>query len=202
MSDAAKEGPRMDFRYMIPLAVFGVLAIGLWIGLGLNPSLIPSPLIGKPVPEFDLPPVLGRERGLASSDLTGEVRLVNFFASWCLPCRQEHPLLNRLTVEGTVPVYGINYKNKPQDARRWLDQMGDPYVRSGADLDGRVGIDFGVYGLPETFVINAAGEIVYKHVGPLYAEDIDDCILPVVRAARIGEESVALAERCQEQRGP
>ena len=202
MSDAAKEGPRINFRYMIPLAVFGVLALGLAIGLGLDPRLIPSPLIGKPVPEFDLPPVAGRARGLASSDLTGEVRLVNFFASWCLPCRQEHPLLNRLTEEGTVPVYGINYKNKPEDARRWLDQLGDPYVRSGADIEGRVGIDFGVYGLPETFVINALGEIVYKHVGPLYAEDIESCILPVVRAARVGEKSVPLPERCQEQRGP
>ncbi len=169
-------------RYMLPLSLFVVLAVG--IGLTLYPRQIPPVLIDEEVPQFSLGPVEGRARGLASSDLGGEVRLVNFFASWCFPCRVEHPLLDRLTEDGTVPVYGINYKDKPEDARRWLDRLGDPYVRSGADRDGRVGIDWGVDGLPETFIIDRNGRIVYKHIGPIRPEDLENKILPIIEELR------------------
>jgi cytochrome c biogenesis protein CcmG/thiol:disulfide interchange protein DsbE len=174
----------VQLRYMLPLSLFVVLAVGLGVGLTRDPSQIPSVLIDQDVPQFSLGPVEGRARGLASADLEGEVRLVNFFASWCVACRVEHPLLNRLTEDGTVPVYGINYRDKPHDARRWLDRMGDPYVRSGADLDGRVGIDWGVYGLPETFVIDRDGRIVYKHIGPIRPEDLEQTILPLIEELR------------------
>ncbi len=171
-------------RYVLPLGVFIALAAALGIGLTLKPGEIPSVLIDQPVPEFDLPPVNGRDKGLSSDDLVGEVRLVNFFASWCLPCRAEHPLLNRLNAEGIVPVFGINYRDKPEDARRWLDRFGDPYARSGADLDGRVGIEWGVYGLPETFVVDRNGRIVYKHIGQLRPENLEETILPIVEELR------------------
>ena len=171
-------------RYALPAVVFVALAVALGVGLTLKPGDILSVLIDQPVPQFDLPPVVGRERGLSSADLEGEVRLVNFFASWCIPCRAEHPLLNRLTAEGIVPVYGINYKDKPADVRDWLDHLGDPYARSGADLDGRVGIDWGVYGLPETFVVDRDGRIVYKHIGQIRREDLEEKILPIVERLR------------------
>ena len=141
-------------------------------------------MLDRPVPEFDLPPVMGRPRGLASDELKGEVRLVNFFASWCVACRAEHPLLNRLTADNVVPVYGVNYKDKPEDARAWLNRLGDPYVRSGADLPGRVGIDWGVYGLPETFIVDRQGHIVYKHIGAIDAAVLEDTILPLIETLR------------------
>ena len=170
----------MRFKFIIPLALFMGVAITLAVGLTLKPGDIPSALLDRPVPEFDLPAVMGRPRGLASDELKGEVRLVNFFASWCVACRAEHPLLNRLTEDGVVPVYGVNYKDKPEDARAWLDRLGDPYVRSGADIPGRVGIDWGVYGLPETFIVDQLGRIVYKHIGAIDAEVLEDIILPIV----------------------
>ncbi len=171
-------------RFVLPVVLFAGVAAALAVGLTLKPGELPSALLDKPVPEFDLPAVRGRPRGLASAELTGEVRLVNFFASWCLACRIEHPLLNRLTEEGIVPVYGINYKDKPEDARAWLDRLGDPYVRAGADVPGRVGIDWGVYGLPETFVVDGRGRIVYKHVGAISARDLEETILPIVESLR------------------
>ena len=174
----------LRLRFMLPLGLFVVLAGGLAFGLTRDPSVIPSVLIDQEVPRFSLGPVEGRARGLASADLKGEVHLVNFFASWCVACRVEHPLLNRLTEQGTVPVYGINYKDKPHDARRWLDRLGDPYVRSGADHDGRVGIDWGVYGLPETFIVDREGRIRYKHIGPIRPEDLEEVILPRIEELR------------------
>ncbi len=175
----------VQLRYMLPLSLFVMLAIGLGYGLTRDPRQIPSVLIDQDVPRFSLGPVEGRARGLASADLNGEVRLVNFFASWCVACRVEHPLLNRLTEDGTVPVYGINYKDKPEDVRRWLDRLGDPYVRSGADHDGRAGIDWGVDGLPETFIVDAEGRIIYKHSGAIDAAALDDIILPIVEKLRL-----------------
>ena len=174
----------LRLRFMVPLGLFVVLAIGLAYGLTRDPRVLPSALIDEDVPRFSLVSVEGRPHGLASADLKGEVRLVNFFASWCVACRVEHPLLNRLTEDGTVPVYGINYKDKPADARRWLDRMGDPYVRSGADHDGRVGIEWGVYGLPETFIIDRDGRIRYKHVGPILPEDLEETIMPLIEKLR------------------
>jgi cytochrome c biogenesis protein CcmG, thiol:disulfide interchange protein DsbE len=152
--------------------------------LGVDPSQIPSNLIGKRVPVFSLPPVQGRTLGLSSDDLHGEVSLVNVFASWCVACREEHPLLLRLKNDGSAPIHGLNYKDHPDDAARWLNTMGDPYTRTGADRDGRVAIDWGVYGVPETFVVGADGTIAYKHIGPLNSESLNRTILPLVMRLR------------------
>jgi cytochrome c biogenesis protein CcmG/thiol:disulfide interchange protein DsbE len=165
----------------VPLLVFVAMAMVLGIGLTLNPRDIPSPLIGKPVPEFRLPPVKGRTLGLSSTDLRGQVSLVNVFASWCVACREEHPVLMRLKEEGTVPIHGINYKDKPDDAQAWLTELGDPYTRTGADISGRVAIDWGVYGVPETYVIGRDGRIAHKHIGPISPEALRTTILPLIR---------------------
>jgi cytochrome c biogenesis protein CcmG/thiol:disulfide interchange protein DsbE len=142
---------------------------------------VPSPLIGKKVPVFSLPAVKGRELGLASTDLKGEVSLVNVFASWCVACREEHPLWMQMARSGVVPIHGLNYKDKPDDAQAWLDELGDPYTRTGADISGRVGIDWGVYGVPETFVIDRNGVIAYKHIGAITPKALDETIMPLVR---------------------
>ena len=171
-------------RYLLPLCAFLLLGLAPGVGLTLQPGVIPSALINKPVPRFDLPPVAGRENGLATGDLEGKVSLVNVFASWCTPCRAEHPLLTRLAKTGGVPIYGINYKDKPANIRRWLDQLGDPYTRIGADLNGRVAIDWGVYGIPETFIIGRNGRIAYKQIGPMSARDIEETIMPIIERLR------------------
>lgn len=162
------------FGYLLPVAVFLIIGIGLGIGLTRDPSTLPSALIGKPVPIFDLSPldVAGNEKpGLSSADLTGKVQLVNVFASWCGPCRVEHPILMKLAKDG-VPVQALNYKDQPEDAARFLAELGDPYERIGVDQNGRTGIEWGVYGVPETFVIDAEGKIRHKHVGPIQARDV------------------------------
>lgn len=168
-------------RYMVPVAIFAVLAALLGWGLTHNPREIPSALIGKPVPQFRLPPVQGRTLGLSSTDLAGEVSLVNVFASWCVACREEHPLFMQLKSDGSVPIHGLNYKDQPDNAARWLNTLGDPYTRTGVDRDGRIAIDWGVYGVPETFVISKDGRIAHKHIGPLTPKDIEATILPLVR---------------------
>ena len=167
---------------LVPLAVFVGLAVFFAIGLTLDPREVPSVLIGKPVPQFALPPVQGRTLGLATADLKGEVSLVNVFASWCVACREEHPLLMQISREGIVPVHGLNYKDAPADAARWLDQMGDPYRRTGADRDGRVAIDWGVYGVPETFVVDANGTIAYKRIGPITPDVWNNTMMPLIRS--------------------
>lgn len=166
---------------LVPLLIFVGLFVFLAIGLTRDPREVPSPLIGKPVPSFSLPPVRGRSLGLATDNLKGEVSLVNVFASWCVPCRQEHPLLMEIKREGIVPVHGLNYKDQPADASRWLDEMGDPYTRTGADLNGRVAIDWGVYGVPETFIIDREGRIAYKHIGPITPAVWQQSLLPLIR---------------------
>jgi len=168
-------------RNLWPLAIFAVIAVFLGVGLTLNPREIPSPLIGKPVPEFRLEPVKGRTLGLASNDLRGEVSIVNVFASWCVECRAEHPLWMQIRSEGSVPLHGLNYKDRPEDAARWLDELGDPYTRTGADLNGRVGIDWGVYGVPETFVVDKRGMIRHKVIGAVTRKTLDEKLLPLVR---------------------
>src|SRR3989304_4375163 len=168
----------------VPLLAFLGLVVIFGIGLTLDPRKIPSPLIGKPVPVFDLPPVKGRELGLSSADLKGEVSLVNVFASWCTACREEHPLLMELKEQGLVPIHGLNYKDKPADAERWLNELGDSYTRTGADIDGRVGIDWGVYGVPETFVIDRDGRIAYKHIGALTRDVLQKKIIPLISELR------------------
>lgn len=170
---------------LLPIAVFLALVVLLAIGLTLNPREVPSPLIGQPVPAFDLPPVKGRTLGLSSADLgKGEVSLVNVFASWCVACREEHPVLMDLTARGLVPIHGLNYKDQPDDAARWLAEWGDPYTRTGADVAGRVGIDWGVYGVPETFVIGPDGRIAYKHIGPITPEFVNAELMPMVERLR------------------
>ena len=183
ISVAAKPAaPRRPWPYLLPIAIFAGIGILLYLGLYRDPTLVPSPLIGKPVPEFELGPVQGRELGLSSQDLRREVTLVNVFASWCVACRDEHPLFLDLDHEGIVPIHGLNYKDAPEDAAAWLDALGDPYTRIGADLDGRVGLDWGVYGVPETFVVGRDGHIAYKHIGPVTPRVLDEIILPLVRA--------------------
>ena len=183
ISVAAKPAaPRRPWPYLLPIAIFAGIGILLYLGLYRDPTLVPSPLIGKPVPEFELGPVQGRELGLSSQDLRREVTLVNVFASWCVACRDEHPLFLDLDREGIVPIHGLNYKDAPEDAAAWLDALGDPYTRIGADLDGRVGLDWGVYGVPETFVVGRDGHIAYKHIGPVTPRILDEIILPLVRA--------------------
>lgn len=179
-------GSRSPFRlaFLLPVGVFVIVAIFFAYGLTMDPSRIPSVLIGRAVPEFSLAPVSGRTLGLSSEDLKGDVSLLNVFASWCAECRREHPLLMRLREDNIVAVHGLNYKDKPADARGWLDGLGDPYTRTGADLDGRVAIEFGVYGVPETFVIDREGRIAYKHIGALDPEVLENKILPLVRTLR------------------
>lgn len=168
----------------VPAVVFVGVALAFLIGLERDPNILPSPLVGTPVPTFNLPPVKGRSLGLATGDLKGDVALVNVFASWCVACREEHPVLTRLAAQRTVPVHGLNYKDKPDDAAKWLDAMGDPYTRTGADLDGRVAIDWGVYGVPESFVVDRRGRIAFKQVGPITPAILDTVILPLVAKLR------------------
>ena len=168
-------------RYLLPLAVFAVLCAFLYVGLGLKPREVPSPLIGKPAPAFALPRLDAPEQRLSVQDMQGKVWLLNVWASWCVACRVEHPLLVELAASGAVPIYGLNYKDKRDDALNWLQRHGNPYVASLADNDGRVGIDFGVYGVPETFVIDKQGVIRHKHIGPVTPDDLRDTILPLVK---------------------
>ena len=171
--------------YLLPLLAFGALTVWFAAGLGRDPHLIPSALIDKPAPAFDLPALPGFGQGLKSADLaTGEPHLLNVFASWCAPCRAEQPVLNRLAREQGVTLLGLNYKDKPEDAVAWLNAQGNPFASIGADRDGRVGIDFGVYGVPESFVIDGQGRIRYKHVGPLTPEDVQNTLLPLIARLR------------------
>jgi cytochrome c biogenesis protein CcmG/thiol:disulfide interchange protein DsbE len=170
---------------VLPLAVFAAVAAFLGWGLTRDARVLPSALIDKPAPEFALPPIPGRDdHGFSRADLGGEPMLVNVWASWCVPCRAEHPIITRLAEEEGVIVHGINYKDQPADAKAFLDQLGDPFTRIGQDRDGRVAIEWGVYGVPETFVIDRQGRIRYKHVGPMMPRDIERTILPLLRELR------------------
>lgn len=180
--------PPRRMAFIIPIIVFSGIAIAFAIGLTLDPKKLPSMLIGKTVPDFNLPPVEGRRLGLSDENLKGQVSLVNVWASWCKECRAEHPLLMDLANQEIVSIHGLNYKDKPVDAQNWLDNLGDPYTRTGADRDGRVAIDWGVYGVPETFVVNQEGEIVYKHIGALSASIFNEKILPIILKLNNGQE--------------
>jgi len=172
-------------RFALPLAFLALLVL-LGVGLGLNPREVPSPLVGKPVPEFNLERLRFPEANLATADLKGKVSLVNFWATWCEGCRVEHPLLVRMANETGIPIYGINYKDERTAAVRWLDALGDPYTASGYDQRGTVGLDLGVYGLPETFVVGPDGVIVYKHIGPITPEAWRETLAPLVRSLQGG----------------
>ncbi len=173
---------KSPLRRFMPLIIFGLLVALLWYGLGLNPRLVPSPLIGKPAPEFELP-LLNDEGKLTHLDLKGDITLMNVFASWCYQCRVEHEAITHLSRQG-FRVIGFNYKDEPGDATAWLRQFGNPYYVIAQDLDGRVGIDWGVYGAPETFVIDHNGIVRDKRVGPVDAEYITEKLMPLVEQIR------------------
>ncbi len=154
-------------RFAIPLFVFLLLVVLLWAGLGKDPSMVPSPLIGKPMPAFDLPRLDDPTQRLTDQDLRGRVSLLNVWATWCVGCRQEHATLLAIAQTGAAPIYGLNWKDDRLQARAWLERLGNPYVATGVDADGRVAIDWGVYGAPETFLIGADGRVIYKHIAPL-----------------------------------
>jgi cytochrome c biogenesis protein CcmG/thiol:disulfide interchange protein DsbE len=182
----------MQLRFFVPIMVFAVLAAALAFGLTLNPREIPSALIGQTIPDFELAALKGRERGFGSADLRqGDVVLVNVFASWCRPCRQEHPLFMDLAQTGDIKIYGINYKDDPDAAAQWLATFGDPYRRVGADLDGRSSVNWGVYGVPETFVVDGSGQILYKRVSVVTPKVMREEILPVIERARLAGQEVS-----------
>jgi cytochrome c biogenesis protein CcmG/thiol:disulfide interchange protein DsbE len=168
-------------KYGIPFAIFVVLLIFLAIGLGHNPHEVPSPLINKPAPAFQLPQLQDPAKTFSATEMRGKVWLLNVWATWCLPCREEHPLLVELARSGAVPIYGMDYKDKRDDALSLLKEMGDPYVLCASDNDGRVSIDYGVYGVPETYLIDREGVIRFKQVGPLTRDAVQDKILPLVK---------------------
>jgi cytochrome c biogenesis protein CcmG/thiol:disulfide interchange protein DsbE len=168
--------------FLLPLLLLAGLAVGVGARLlsGSDPQLLPSALIDKPLPGFDLAALPGRSDGLANTDFGSQPMLLNVFASWCVPCLAEHPVITKLGREDGIPVLAINYKDKPKDALAWLKRNGDPYRRIGADADGRTAIDLGVYGVPETFVIDKAGRIRYRHPGPLTPYLVDREIRPLL----------------------
>jgi len=171
----------MNRRLLVPLVVFVVLAAFLFVGLWRDPREVPSPLIGKPAPTFSLTQLHVPEKTLAAADMKGKVWLMNVWASWCVSCREEHPLLVALSKSKVVPIIGLDYKDEPAAGKRWLADNGDPYDLSVMDRDGRVGIDYGVYGVPETFLIDKAGTIRYKQIGPLTEDALKNKILPMIR---------------------
>ncbi|HEV8426298.1 MAG TPA: DsbE family thiol:disulfide interchange protein [Pyrinomonadaceae bacterium] len=169
-------------RYLIPLGIFLVLVAFLAIGLRLgDPHELPSALVDKPAPAFRLPQLKAPEKAFSNEDVRGKVWLLNVWASWCIECRNEHPYLFEYAKSGVVPIYGLNYKDNREDALAWLGDLGDPYVLSAVDLDGRVAIDYGVYGAPETYVIDQSGTIRHKHVGPMMPDVWSKEILPLVQ---------------------
>jgi cytochrome c biogenesis protein CcmG/thiol:disulfide interchange protein DsbE len=168
-------------RYLIPLAIFIVLAGFLGVGLKLNPREVPSPLVDKPAPAFSLPLLKDPAVQLAAEQMKGQVWVLNVWASWCVPCLAEHPYVTQMARSSGAQVIGLNYKDKPADATAWLARHGDPYASIVADRDGRVGIDYGVYGVPETFVIDKAGVIRFKQIGPITPEALRDKLLPLIK---------------------
>jgi cytochrome c biogenesis protein CcmG, thiol:disulfide interchange protein DsbE len=167
-------------RYLAPLAIFALLVAFLYRGLSMDPKLVPSPLIGKPAPAFTLPRLDDPSATISNTDLKGKVTLLNVWATWCVSCRQEHETLVELAKTGQVDIYGLNYKDNRQDAKRWLARFGNPYIANAFDGSGRVAIDWGVYGAPETFIIDRNGIIRHKHIGPLTVDIINREILPLV----------------------
>jgi cytochrome c biogenesis protein CcmG/thiol:disulfide interchange protein DsbE len=168
-------------RYLIPFGTFFVLLIFLGIGLRLKPQEIPSPLIDKPAPAFRLPQVEDAGKVFQPQDMRGKVWLLNVWASWCAPCRAEHPVLLEFSKQGTVPIVGLNYTDQRADSQKWLSEFGNPYTVSAFDSDGKVGIEYGVYGVPETYLIDKRGKIRLKHIGPITPQVIRDKLLPAIQ---------------------
>ncbi len=173
-------------KFLLPLAMFAAIVAFLAVGLGLNPREVPSPLIGKPAPAFALPRLDDPSQKVSREDLLGQVWMLNVWASWCAPCREEHPLVIDIARRQLVPVYGLNYKDAGPAARGWLASLGNPYRANLVDADGRVGIDFGVYGVPETFIIDRQGVIRLKHVGPLTPDVVRNRIEPLLKELNAG----------------
>ena len=168
-------------RYLAPLGIFLLLVVFLAVGLRLDPREVPSPLIGKPAPAFEAAVLARPDTTLRRQDMLGKVWMLNVWASWCVACREEHPVLVEFARRGVVPVYGLNYKDKREDGLRWLSKFGNPYTESLFDPQGRIGLDYGVYGVPETFVVDREGVIRYKHIGPITTEALADKIEPLLR---------------------
>ena len=169
-------------RFLIPLVIFALLIAVFVVGLGRDPSQLPSPQLEKPAPQFDLPSLLDPEQRVTTQDFNGEVALVNVWATWCVGCRQEHNFLLQLAKADVLPIYGLNWRDNGPEARRWIQQLGDPYVATAYDEDGRVGIDWGVYGAPETFLIAADGTVLYKQLGPLSWGLWEENFVPLLEA--------------------
>lgn len=174
----------MMMRYLIPIAVFAALVGFFSVGLTLKPSEIPSPLIGKVAPSFELPRLHEPEQQLSNTDMRGQVSLLNVWATWCYACRQEHPILNEIAKSGVVSIYGLNLRDRRLAAKQWLAQLGDPYTATGFDRDGRVALDWGVYGAPETFLLDADGTILYKQVSPITPDIWQREFLPRIQSAQ------------------
>jgi cytochrome c biogenesis protein CcmG/thiol:disulfide interchange protein DsbE len=168
-------------KFLLPLILFLALVVFLFVGLSRDPNEIPSPLLDKPAPAFNLPQLADPQRSFKSDEMRGKVWLLNVWASWCEACRDEHPVLLELARARIVPIYGLNYKDEQRDALGWLEEFGDPYTTILVDADGRVGIDYGVYGVPETFVIDRNGVIRYKQIGPVTEEALQNRIIPLVK---------------------
>lgn len=171
-----------SLKFLLPLSLFLLLAVFLAVGLRLNPREVPSPLIGKPAPEFTLPTLHQPEAMVSRKDLLGQVWILNVWASWCVACREEHPAVVEFGRRKIVPIYGLNYKDTRDAGMQWLARLGNPYVASLFDADGKLGIDFGVYGVPETFVIDRQGMIRFKHIGPLTPQILREQIEPLVKS--------------------
>jgi cytochrome c biogenesis protein CcmG/thiol:disulfide interchange protein DsbE len=170
-----------SLKFLIPMGIFLVLVLFLGAGLKLDPKEVPSPLIGKPAPTFALARLDDPTQTIRRDDLLGQVWMLNVWASWCVACREEHPLLVEFAKSKTLPIYGLNYKDQPAAGQKWLSDFGNPYQASLSDRDGRVGIDFGVYGVPETFIIDRQGVVRFKQIGPITPEVIRTKIEPLVR---------------------
>jgi len=170
-----------SLRFILPLLLFVILLVFLWVGLSLDPREVPSPLVGKAAPPFRLTRLDDPAKSVADGDLRGQVWLLNVWASWCVSCIEEHPLLVELSKQGLVPIYGLNYKDNRPAAQAWLARNGNPYTLSVSDPDGKVGIDYGVYGVPETYVIDKSGVIRFKQIGPVTLKVLSERILPLVK---------------------
>jgi len=180
-------------KFWLPVGLFVVLAIFLGIGLTLDPKEVPSPLIGKPAPSFQLAQLSDPASEFGPENMRGRVWVLNVWASWCVSCRAEHEVLKRLAAQNIAPIVGLNYKDRPGDARQWLNNLGDPYLTSVMDQSGEVGIDWGVYGVPETFVIDQAGKIRYKHIGPVDFQTLSDVLIPKIESL-VGQSARGAAD--------
>lgn len=174
------------WRYLMPGVLFVVMIPVFIVGMNRNKSELPSPLLDRPGPEFELPSLENPDQTVGSRDYAGQLALVNVWATWCVGCRAEHEFLMELRRRNEIPIFGLNWRDQREPALRWLNQLGDPYVATAYDEDGRVGIDWGVYGAPETFLVDADGTVIYKHISPLTERVWEDEFLPRIEAARSG----------------